>query len=435
MYVPVKQQPLPLHGGIASDLFPHFGHHGMPTTGDYTRLMDEMRAFMRRDLPLGLAIVMGEIDSTVCREIQRSIAGMADYLSWAKMGPVVYLAFKKELFEELKPIWHDLLVNSPGIYAGIAFSDGIDNPKTLCLAARLALQMALARHTEFMVLDGDQALLAVTNFHMANSMRHDLYADGIGFAAHFQPQVRISSGSPTGAEALARWNLDGEDIPPVRFIPIAEEAGLIGLLGEIMLRRSAQAIGMLRGKGVPIPKISVNVSPGQMFHGDFLRTALDVVNQEGLSPADIELEITESLAGSSGREFLLWMREMADAGFDLAIDDFGTGTSTLARVREFPAKKIKLDRSFVTSLPDDRSGREVCQAALHITHFLGMISLAEGVETGGQARYLNSVGCHLGQGYFWGRPMPIEQIPEWWNGRRHLDIPTDVSAVTETYYS
>lgn len=435
MYVPVNQQSLPLHGGIASDQFPHFGHHATPANRDYDRLMDEMKAFMRRDLPIGVAIVMGEIDATVCKEIQRSIAGMADYLSWAKLGPVVYLAFKKELYEELKPVWHDLLVNSPGIYAGIAFSDGIDNPKTLCLAARLALQMALARHTEFVVLDGDRALLAVANFHMANSMRHDLYADGIGFAAFFQPQVRISSGSATGAEALARWNLDGEDIPPVRFIPIAEEAGMIGLLGEIMLRRSAQAIVMLRGKGVLIPKISVNVSPGQMYHGDFLRTALDVVNQEGLAPADIELEITESLAGSSGREFLLWMQEMAEAGFDLAIDDFGTGTSTLARVREFPAKKIKLDRSFVTSLPDDRSGREVCQAALRITHSLGMTSLAEGVENGRQAGYLDSAGCHLGQGYFWARPMPIEQIPEWWNGRRHLELPSDASSVTEAYYS
>ncbi|MCK9388455.1 MAG: EAL domain-containing protein [Sulfuritalea sp.] len=413
---------MPTHTGMASHYSAlaghHATHHAMQNNPDYARLMSEMGTLMSEDVPLGLALILGEIDPAMCDEMEHWIDGMADYMSWARFGPVLYVAFAKRLYGELKPIWHELLVNFPGIYAGIVFSDEIDDPQTLCLAARLAMQKAIVLHTSYVTFEGGEAMAQVSNSHMADLMRQNLDADGVGFEAYFQPQVKIASGSPTGAEALARWTFDGEDIPPVRFIPIAEDAGLIGILGEIMLRRSVQAVSMLRSKGVAIPKISVNVSPGQMHHGDFLRAALEIVRHEGLAPADIELEITESLAGSSGREFLLWMQEMSAAGFDMAIDDFGTGTSTLARVREFPVGKIKLDRSFVTALPDDNSSRMVCQAALQITHSLGMTSLAEGVENRGQARYLNSLDCHLGQGYFWARPMPVDEIADWWKGKR-----------------
>lgn len=384
---------------------------------DYLRLLGEVTVLRQKNARVGMAIILGDIDPTVCAEVKRMIGKLADYISYASWGPLVVVAFQRCLFEQLRPMWQELLVGASGLCAGVAFPDARTTTHELTLAARLALMRAIALHCDLVAFDEDESAAEVASYRLACEMKRDLDRGGQGFEAHFQPQVRLASGSPIGAEALARWHRGDGEIQPGRFIPVAEEAGLIGQIGEIMLGRSVQAVARLRSKGIRIPRMAVNVSPAQMHWNDFLRTAVDMIREEGLQPADIELEITESIVARSSKEFLRWMGDLADVGFAIAIDDFGTGASTLTRIRDIPASKIKLDREFVAPLPEDVQGRTVCRSALRLTHALGMTSLAEGVETRAQARFLKSSGCLQGQGFFWGRPMPLGLFEEWWRNR------------------
>ncbi len=385
---------------------------------DYASMMQEVDFLLEKGFPLGLALVMGEMDIPVCREIRNVAARQADYISWVATGPVLIAVFRRGLFEELRPAWRQIVAERTEVTAGVVFSEGFANHHELLLAARIALHRAMVQNTDLLVLDPGEANRAVADHRIAVTMKKHLAAGGGDFAAHFQPQVEMRSGLPTGAEALARWRPDDEEIPPSRFIPIAEEAGLIGEIGEMMFSLSARTLKVLRGSGIAIPHIAVNVSPLQRHQGDLLRTVLDILRGENLSPADIELEITESLAGSGGNDFMRWLADLSAAGFQIAIDDFGTGMSTLARISEIPAGKIKLDRAFVTPLPDNEAAHAVCRTALNLVHALGKKSLAEGVEQVSQAHCLSALDCALGQGFLWARPMAERDLIAWWNGGR-----------------
>ncbi|HEX8987097.1 MAG TPA: EAL domain-containing protein [Rhodocyclaceae bacterium] len=384
---------------------------------DFAAMMREVDFLMDKGFPLGLAFVMGEMDAAMCRHIKRAAARQADYLNWATMGPILIAVFREGLFEELAHAWRMLAPEDTDLTAGVVFSDSMSNHEELLAAARIALQRALIQRCGLLVLTPAEAVQAISDHHTAMMMKKHLATGGGAFEAHFQPQVHIQSGRPMGVEALARWRPDDQHVPPSRFIPIAEENGLIGEIGEMMLAMSARTLKVLRMQGIAIPHIAVNVSPLQSRQGDFLRTVTDVLNSERLSASDLELEITESLVGSSGADFLDWLTDLSTAGFRIAIDDFGTGTSTLARIREIPAHKIKLDRAFVTPLPHDEAACTTCRSALDLVHALGKTSLAEGVEYPAQANYLSALGCTMGQGYLWARPMPEKDLVAWWSGR------------------
>ncbi len=395
-----------------------FGHHfAGPNGNDFAAMMREVDFLIGKGFPLGLALVIGEIDLSVCRQIKRTAARQADYVNWVVMGPILIAVFRKGLLDELSRAWRMLTLEDSELTAGVAFSDSLRNHEELLAAARIALQRALGKRIDLLVLDPIEAQQAISDHQTAQLMRKHLAAGGGDFEAHFQPQVVIDSGLPVGAEALARWHPDGRPIAPSRFIPIAEDNGLIAEIGEMMLALSARALKVLRRNGIAIPHISVNVSPQQSRQGDFLRTVTQILSSERLSAKDIELEITESLAGSGGTEFLDWLADLSSAGFRIAIDDFGTGTSTLARIHDIPAHKIKLDRAFVTPLPHDEAACTTCRSALDLVHQLGKMSLAEGVEHPAQATYLSTLGCTMGQGYLWARPMPEKDLVAWWSGR------------------
>lgn len=381
---------------------------------DFSTMMREVDRQMESGLPLGMAFVVGDMDASVRRRIWKLAGNQTDFIAWVATGPVLIAVFRKRLFAQLLVAWRQIVADNADVSAGVVFSDSLKDHGELILAARIALHRAIARSTDILVLDTEETLNAVADHRIAAMMKKHLAAGGGEFEAYYQPQVEIRTGRPTGAEALARWHPDGTDIPPARFIPIAEEAGLIGEIGQMMFARSASTLQVLRRAGIEIPHIAVNVSPVQSRHGDLLRMVLDILRMEKLSPRDIEIEITESLAGHGGKDFMRWLNELAAAGFPIAIDDFGTGTSTLARLRDIPASKIKLDRAFVTPLPDDQAACAVCRTALDMVHTLRKQSLAEGVETPAQAAFLSAIGCTLGQGYLWGRPMPQKDLIRWW---------------------
>ena len=233
------------------------------------------------------------------------------------------------------------------------------------------------------------------------------------FTLHYQPQVDARDGRLIGAEALLRWNsFDLGAISPAQFIPIAEETGLILPIGIWVLRQAcSDAQGWRRQLGRDLP-VAVNLSARQFRSQDLLASVQAVLDETGLPSRLLELEITEGLLIVDPVGAATVLAGLRDMGVRTALDDFGTGYSSLAYLKTFPLDRIKIDRAFVRGLPDDKSDRAISRAVVALGHSLNMEVLAEGVETPEQANFLAAAGCQLLQGYFYGRPMPTDDLME-----------------------
>jgi diguanylate cyclase (GGDEF)-like protein len=231
-------------------------------------------------------------------------------------------------------------------------------------------------------------------------------------AFHLNYQLQVDSdGTPVGVEALLRWTLDGEGpIEPDRFIPIAEEIGLIVPLGEWVLDQVCRQLRVWLDDGGPVPRVSMNLSPAQLRNHEFLESVERILTRHRMPAGCLELEITESAAMENPSEAIQTLTGLKRLGVLLAIDDFGTGYSSLSYLKLFPIDHLKIDRSFVRDLVDDANDRAIAQATIALAHSLGLKVVAEGVETEEQARMLREFGCDEMQGYLFGRPGPIEQI-------------------------
>ncbi|MEW6038841.1 MAG: EAL domain-containing protein [Pseudomonadota bacterium] len=224
---------------------------------------------------------------------------------------------------------------------------------------------------------------------------------------YFQPQIDMSSGAFVGAEALLRWNRLGQGIMlPRKFIPVAEETGLIVGIGEWVLARACEAaVAWNRQRAQPL-SVAVNLSTRQFILNDLAGGLRRILDETGCRPEWLELEITESLLLEDNKDIRATLETFDSMGLSIAIDDFGTGYSALSYLHRFPVKRIKIDRSFVRGIPSDRRKSEVVKAMISIAHALSLEILAEGVETPQQAVYLQAHGCRLAQGHLFGIPLP-----------------------------
>ena len=234
--------------------------------------------------------------------------------------------------------------------------------------------------------------------------------DGEGLSVVYQPIVRGDDGEITGFEALARWSeSDGTRMKPDRFIPVAEETGLIHMLGRLVLREACRQLAIWR-HGHPELTMAVNISRRQLLDqsfGDEVRRALA---DHGLPPESLRLEITETEAAADPTAVRRALESIyALVGVRAHLDDFGTGSSSLTFLRGFPGDVLKIDRSFVLAMPADEGAYQIVQAICGLAHNLGMQIVAEGVEDEGQATTLRALGCEFQQGYLHGRPMPPDQ--------------------------
>lgn len=224
---------------------------------------------------------------------------------------------------------------------------------------------------------------------------------------HYQVQTSVPTGATCGYEALLRWTHPVHGmIPPAEFIPIAEENGSIMAIGEWVLRTACrQAASWDNGH-----KIAVNLSPVQFAHADLAKLVHQILVETGLSPKRLELELTESTIVADKVRTLHVLRQIKALGVTIAIDDFGTGYSSLDTLRSFPFDKIKLDRSFMADVERSPQAKAIIRAVLTLGRSLDIPVLAEGVETHVQLTILQVEGCNEAQGYFLGRPKPIDQI-------------------------
>ena len=233
----------------------------------------------------------------------------------------------------------------------------------------------------------------------------------------FQPQIEFATGRVVGVEALLRWRTEaGMFVSPADFIPIAESSGLIVPLGEWVLRRSLAAIQEIRARGQGDLRIAVNVSVVQFGSAGFLDMVDKALADSGMPSDALELEITESVAIMGAESVEHHLKALRDRGIAIALDDFGTGYSSLSYLDQLSADRIKIDRSFVNALDSGERGVRIAEMVIPLGKQLGMIVLAEGVETEAQAARLVELGCQEVQGFLYARPMPLPDLLAWLRG-------------------
>jgi diguanylate cyclase (GGDEF)-like protein/PAS domain S-box-containing protein len=230
----------------------------------------------------------------------------------------------------------------------------------------------------------------------------------------YQPQIELATSRVIGMEVLMRWRHATRGlVSPARFIPVAEDSGIILALGEWALRESCRQARLWRNQGLLDVCISVNVSAVQFRQTDFAHVVERVLADTGLPPANLELELTESVIMQGVEPALEKLRELEALGVKVAIDDFGTGYSSLSYLRQFTVDRLKIDQSFVHDLPGNMDAEAIAGAIVAMGLRLGLRIIAEGVETEAQAAFLQSALCREGQGYFYAYPMAADEFQAW----------------------
>lgn len=251
-------------------------------------------------------------------------------------------------------------------------------------------------------------------FTMLRDLRVALEEDQLSL--FFQPQINLKTGEIIGAEALLRWwkpndsKAGGSYIPPGTFIPIAEQSGLMITLGEWVLRKACEvAVEWEEKFGKPL-RVAVNISGAQFYQGDLTGYIKKTLQETGVNPANIELEVTESAFMEDIGKTIRVLHEIHDMGAEIAIDDFGTGYSSLSYLRQFPIDRLKIDQSFIRNALINSDDASITRTIIGLGNTLGLKVIAEGVETKEHEEFLVSEGCHEAQGYRYSKPIDNESF-------------------------
>lgn len=235
------------------------------------------------------------------------------------------------------------------------------------------------------------------------------------FFLNFQPKLDIKTNKVIGAEALIRWISNGEFIPPDKFIPVAEATGFIDEIGEFVLKEALKSINIIKHE-VPLKlNISVNVSKLQMKNRAFALKIKNFINEYKVSPSDLILEITETALISSTEITLEIMNTLKEAGVRFSIDDFGTGITSISYIRDFPFSEIKIDKSFIKDIRENKISQGIVKSIIALGNNLNIDVVAEGVEDEITLKYLESIGCDIAQGYFISKPLLLEDFIKFCN--------------------
>ncbi|MBY0579855.1 MAG: EAL domain-containing protein [Burkholderiales bacterium] len=307
---------------------------------------------------------------------------------------------------------HEVLI-TPSI--GIAlYSSDADNAADMIKCADAALYHAKSQgRNNYQFYAEQMNTLTLERLSLQNDLRKALERNEL--EVHYQPQVDIGNGFVTGMEALMRWKHPTQGwIPPVKFIPIAEETGLILSLGEWLMKTVCAQMKVWQMAGLlnESQRISINVSPRQFKQGDFSKMLEKILNETALSAHRLELEMTEGMLMHNTESTLAMLNQLKLLGVKLSLDDFGTGYSSLSYLKRFPLDVLKIDQSFVRDITDDPNDAAIVTAIIAMARSLKLKVIAEGVETLGQFSHLKDQGCHGFQGYYFSKPIPGESMTQ-----------------------
>jgi diguanylate cyclase (GGDEF)-like protein/PAS domain S-box-containing protein len=231
------------------------------------------------------------------------------------------------------------------------------------------------------------------------------------FALHYQPQINLETGEIIAVEALVRWKSeDGTTLLPGDFIAVAEETGLINEMGEWVLREGCRQAKEWQDQGLPPCRMAINLSARQFGDRGFLEMVNRALDDTGLDPAMLEMEITESQVMRQTEGMIMLLNQLSEMGVHLAIDDFGTGYSSLSYLKRLPIRKLKIDQSFVRDITVDPNDTAIVVAIISMAKSLELETIAEGVETAGQLALLRSKGCRMGQGFYFSPPVSAPNL-------------------------
>jgi diguanylate cyclase (GGDEF)-like protein/PAS domain S-box-containing protein len=327
----------------------------------------------------------------------------------------------------LEAINHPISVDGNNLFIGASIgaalypADGRDSA-SLRSNADAALHLAKAQGRGLLRFSSPEMTQRARNrLNLEADLRHAI--DHGGLCLHYQPQVDLRQGGILGLESLARWHHPKRGwISPTVFIPLAEKSGLIARLGNWALRAACRQIQHWSEMDLPHGPIAVNVSMMQLGQDDLTETIATILEETGVPPQGLVLEITESVIMGDKDKSMQVLDELNALGVGLSIDDFGTGYSSLAYLQQLDVTELKIDISFVQKLPTDSNSIAIVKAIIALGHSLGLKLIAEGVETRDQAQCLRDLGCDAIQGYWISRPIPAEEMTDFLAAFRPLEL-------------
>ncbi|WP_051362362.1 sensor domain-containing protein [Solimonas soli] len=426
----------------AEDFIRHMAHHdaltGLPNR---TLLNDRLESAIRHALRHGTAVTVLMLDLDHFKRIndtlghqtgdklllqvsQRLQRRLRDTDTVARLGGDEFIVVLPDAGppDEMQWLAHELmraisapmqidgreLLVTPSIGGALFPRDGLD-AGTLLRHADTAMYHAKASgRSSFHWFTESMLEQSQDKLELGSALRRAIHNNELTLV--FQPEISLRERRTVGIEALLRWQGPQGDISPDRFVPIAEETGLIVQLGDWVLRRACQECAELqRRTGQPL-RVAVNVSPRQFRHKELMRTLRRALLESGLPPACLELEITEGMLMDEPKESAALLLSLRRLGIAIVVDDFGTGYSSLAYLTRFPIDKIKIDRSFVRDLAHDSADAAVVNAIIAMAHSLDIRVIAEGVETEAQERYLLERGCDEVQGFRYSPGVSVDAI-------------------------
>ena len=299
---------------------------------------------------------------------------------------------------------HELFL---GASIGIAlYPEAGDNEETLIQNADIAMYHVKGqRRNGYQFFAEEMTHQFSTRLTLERELRNALARSEL--TVHYQPQVSLESGAIVGVEALVRWQHPGQgEVEPEQFLALAEETGLIAQVDQLVHRQAFRDVARWRDQGDPELKVAVNVSPGHLEQDNFVSRFQAALDETGLPPSAVRLEISESTLLRDIEVIVPRLRELRRLGVTIVIDDFGTGYSSLSHLSQFPIGALKVDRAFVADIRADRGSGSVIDAIIAMSQGLKLDLIAEGVENRSQLRYLRAQGCREVQGYIFSRAVP-----------------------------
>jgi diguanylate cyclase (GGDEF)-like protein len=384
---------------------------------------DLLRTTARR-----LAVCLRDSD-TVARPVNRDLSARLGGDEFTAILPIVERVedaavvaqrITDHLSQPMDLSGHHVIV-TPSIGIAIFPQDG-DNVEELLKNADLAMYFAkrMGPNT-YQFYNESMNATVLKRLTIENHLRQAIERNELSLA--YQPQIDLITGQLCGMEALLRWNNEElGNVPPLEFIPVAEESGLILPIGEWVLKAACkQAVAWLE-QGLALQRMAVNLSVKQLSHPDFMQTVQAILTETGLEPHRLEFEVTESLLESDPSGFGAMLATLRNMNIQIAVDDFGNGYSNMSRMKEMPFDCIKIDRSFIHNIGRGAMDQSIITAILTMAKALEKRVIAEGVETASQVDFLRSKQCQEAQGYLFSRPLSAMDAEIFL--RRHL-LPQD----------